>query len=72
MPSIEKTWPSSEQLSVGTLIVTRHNPKVPVHVTEITPYPGASAGFLVAHDGAGVPIIDGADVRLWRPANAQP
>jgi hypothetical protein len=51
-------------LPIGTLIVTRHNPKVPVHVMEVTPYPGALAGFLVAHDGAGVPCIDGADVRL--------
>jgi hypothetical protein len=66
VPSPLKNWPSFEQLSVGVLIVTRHNPKVPVHVTAVDPWPGASAGFLVSHDGAGVPTLDGADVRLWR------
>ena len=67
MPLPTSPNPPMDQLPIGTLIVTRHNPKVPVHVTDVTPFPGAAAGFLVSHDGPGVPTLDGADVRLWRP-----
>jgi len=58
--------PNAEDLPVGTLIVTRHQPRTPVHVLEVIPYPGASVGFLVRHDGPGVRCLDGADVRIWK------
>jgi hypothetical protein len=58
--------PTKDQLHIGTLIVVRDRPRVPVHVQEVIDYPGAMAGFLVQHDGAGVPIVDGHDVRLYQ------
>jgi hypothetical protein len=58
--------PTKDQLSIGTLIVVRDRPRVPVHVLEVVEYPGAMSGFLVMHDGYGVGIVDGNDVRLFQ------
>ena len=57
--------PSPSDLPYGTLIVTRHNPRVPVHVTGVTPFPGTAGGYLVTHDGTGIPTLDIGDVRIW-------
>jgi hypothetical protein len=63
----ETPAPSPSDLPMGTLVVTRHNPRQPVHVTDVTPFPGAMGGYLVTHDGPGIPSLSIADVRLWTP-----
>lgn len=52
--------------SAGMLVILRHAPTKPVRVMAIKEWSGARAGFMIEHDGPGVSIIDGWDVRPYR------
>lgn len=74
IPSLESTGvamtdqtphPSIEELTPGTEIVVRARPRTPIRVVDVWPYPGAKSGFLVQHDGPGVPVVCGSNVRIF-------
>jgi hypothetical protein len=46
----------------GAWILRSGFPKVPCQVVRVIPYPGTPSGFLVEHNGAGIPILAGDQV----------
>lgn len=58
--------PEASSYKPGDLIVLRHRRRPAVRVVAIHEWPGAVAGYMVEHDGPGVPMIDGLDVRPFK------
>lgn len=65
-PSCPPNVPPAETYHPGDLIVLRYRRRPAVRVVAVHHWPGAVSGYLVEHDGPGVPCVDGLDVRPFK------
>ena len=49
-------------LQEGDWILRKAFPRVPCQVVRVIPYPGTPWGYLIEHNGAGIPILAGDQV----------